>query len=384
MEEIFKQLEQKLEEHGKEMRGVSLSASEKNDIREKLEVFVHAHPVNPARAKAQRSPLFSKSFLKKIRLAVASLLALSLSGGVSYAAEGALPGDTLYPVKTDVNEKVRVWAAVSDESKAKLQAELAERRLSEAEQLAVQGRLDTETQTVLAAKFEEHAKESQAHTEKVEEEKGVLLAANIQSDFEAALDAHEKVLVRLEAKHNDATTTGNISVVLSNVRTHMHSIAYARATTESKILARAESEVKISAEDAMKSAEEKIGQARKLPINEKNHQGDSAPKTKTGSRVSSAEKTFEEAKAKLDAGSSGDAFSLFMKAGRKAQSAKLLNSASKEFNIDVDDNPEEDVSEDEKEDILATSTASTTPLKEDNNKGEGDDDGEVSAEKKDL
>ena len=59
-------------------------------------------------------------------------LLVSAGGGVSIAAEGALPGDGLYPVKISINEKVVAAFSVSVDAAANWEARLAERRLEEA------------------------------------------------------------------------------------------------------------------------------------------------------------------------------------------------------------------------------------------------------------
>ncbi len=58
------------------------------------------------------------------------------SGGVlTYAAEGALPGDVLYPVKLSVNESVIELLQRTPQKKAQWAARRQERRLTEARRL---------------------------------------------------------------------------------------------------------------------------------------------------------------------------------------------------------------------------------------------------------
>ena len=60
------------------------------------------------------------------------ILALMFGGGgISYAAEGAVPGDALYPIKVSVNEEVRDLVAFSPEAKADWETRRLERRLAE-------------------------------------------------------------------------------------------------------------------------------------------------------------------------------------------------------------------------------------------------------------
>ena len=68
--------------------------------------------------------------IPQVGRAIASLFILIFVGAsTSYAAEMALPGDILYPVKAVVNENVVSALAFSEEAKANRSATLALRRL---------------------------------------------------------------------------------------------------------------------------------------------------------------------------------------------------------------------------------------------------------------
>ena len=58
----------------------------------------------------------------------ALLLVFVLGGGTAYAAQGALPGGLLYPVKVYVNESVAEALATSPEAKLSFHASRAEER----------------------------------------------------------------------------------------------------------------------------------------------------------------------------------------------------------------------------------------------------------------
>jgi hypothetical protein len=76
------------------------------------------------------------------RLAAVILLAVMLFGSASvtaYAAQGALPGDTLYAVKTGL-EELQIQLAARPEKQASLHLAFAGRRLDEAEALIAAGR----------------------------------------------------------------------------------------------------------------------------------------------------------------------------------------------------------------------------------------------------
>jgi len=64
--------------------------------------------------------------------------------GVSFIAEASQPGNFLYPVKTEVNERVRGWFTISYVADINLQVELLEERLAEVETLVKEGKLTPE------------------------------------------------------------------------------------------------------------------------------------------------------------------------------------------------------------------------------------------------
>lgn len=85
----------------------------------------------------------SRSFMRRYAVALASLLvvfALMMSGvGVAYAAEGSLPGDTLYPVKTGL-ETAQLALTFSPEGRGDLLRQQADQRLAEIQALIAAGR----------------------------------------------------------------------------------------------------------------------------------------------------------------------------------------------------------------------------------------------------
>jgi len=74
----------------------------------------------------------------------ASVFALALASGVglSQAAEGSLPGDWLYPIKTKVAEPVARALTSDRRQQFDLEAEILEKRLHEAETLIKEKELD--------------------------------------------------------------------------------------------------------------------------------------------------------------------------------------------------------------------------------------------------
>lgn len=175
----------------------------------------------PAPLAPKQSPyfIFTYQFMQARVLApLAVVLVVFAGAGTAAAAQGALPGDTLYAVKVSVNEAVEVALATTPVAKAQVQAKLAQRRVEEAEVLAAQGALTSDTSERLAASFETHAQAAADLTDDVAEldpDAGAALKANLDS----SLAAHGAILATLgqesDADANDEDAQGIATRVLA-------------------------------------------------------------------------------------------------------------------------------------------------------------------------
>ncbi len=154
-----------------EAKHIRMSAAEKSAM--KADIFGTVSPLPTA-----PSPYFFFSY--HYRMALAGLLLFVLAGaGTASAAQGALPGDLLYPVKIHINEQVEVALATTPAQKAKAETHLAERRVEEAQTLAAQGRLNATTTREIEDNFNEHASRALAFS--AEEHSAAALATNIKT-----------------------------------------------------------------------------------------------------------------------------------------------------------------------------------------------------------
>src|SRR3990172_4378078 len=119
---------------------------------------------------------------------------LAISAGVSYRAESSLPGDALYSVKTDVNERVSGWLALSAEAESEHQANLALRRLAEAEKLKAEGKLDAELKSRLEGEFKEHVKAADDEMDRLEEEGESDAASSVRTKIKSSVSAKGSIL----------------------------------------------------------------------------------------------------------------------------------------------------------------------------------------------
>ena len=185
----------------------SLSTVEQEKLERVLTEYMAMKPIRGAHSSKDerhaetKGSFFSSLFMhsKRRYVPVAIVLGLLLSGTASYAAEGALPGDLLYPIKVGVNEKVERALAVSTESKATLEAKFAGRRLSDSTNLAVGNKLTEDNSAKLSSDFAKHADAAVAETEKLEK-KDASVAIGLASNFESNLVAHEALLAGVNAK----------------------------------------------------------------------------------------------------------------------------------------------------------------------------------------
>lgn len=173
----------------KEIKKISLTNEEKSGILRNITLYADFHiPVQ-------------KSFfsIQRLSFALASLLIIVLAGSsVAYAAEKSLPGDILYPVKVNVMEPVQEALAKTPEAKALVQANLAEKRLKEAENLASKNRLSSSTMMNLNKNYEKHV--NQFYSFKETMNKTPERADQIQKTFNTKMDTHVEILEKIQSR----------------------------------------------------------------------------------------------------------------------------------------------------------------------------------------
>ncbi|QQG38278.1 MAG: hypothetical protein HYS26_01885 [Candidatus Kaiserbacteria bacterium] len=217
-----------------EANKIRLSEGEKNFMRFKLEEAMRA-PVP--------SPYFSFAAPRTLVPALVLVLVV-IGGGMTYAAEGALPGDLLYPVKIGFNESVRSALAFSDESKVAVHSVFAERRLEEATALAVSGRLSGAAQKALEANFDAHAEVITTIVAEVEATDPIA-AADLSARFDSKIAAKGAVIASIGAGSKDTTTKETSGAIAANISRFTGRIARADAPIT----------MQMSAEGAADSAE---------------------------------------------------------------------------------------------------------------------------------
>ncbi|PIR38354.1 MAG: hypothetical protein COV34_01980 [Candidatus Zambryskibacteria bacterium CG10_big_fil_rev_8_21_14_0_10_42_12] len=352
----------------------ALSADKKAAIRASLERVSSQYPLV-----ASKQGLLSNFsvivFMRKHTTPMIAGLLIIAFGATTTAAEGALPGDFLYPIKVNVNESIGDALAVTSRSQAEWDVRVAERRIEEAVTLAAQGALTLEIQEEIKEQFEKHVKKADALFIRIADDGDVDDVIRGRTDVEAKLKAHSELLI--EASQIVDKTDSDISEILNSVGSQVTTAIEAREKAESKILTQKKDVIKESVEEKMRLAEKKIKSAQK--IIDKKIDGDNGDDyVKVSEKFQSAQNYFELGKEAFDNEDYDVAFSELQKAISTAQEAETYTSGLEVINLnkklprnkaeyderqdqtktDKKDTSQNEVHEDEKSDSAST----TIPL----------------------
>lgn len=162
----------------------------------------------------------------------AAAFAILVTTSVAAAAEGTVPGDTLYPVKVHVTEEVRSAMAVTPQAKAAWETKRIERRLNEAEKVLTK-KNDPATISALEANIATHTEQIERSIDTLERGGNITAAAVASSNLEGPLRAHKKILQQLHAR--DPKNTGSDVRLLKTVEDAEHSMDARRKDLEIQV-----------------------------------------------------------------------------------------------------------------------------------------------------
>lgn len=142
---------------------VTLKISERRELRERILSYMEYHPL-PKQTSLRESfnrRMFSQRFARvhlnhlQMRLVGGALVLLLIF--IPIFAERSVPGEVLYILKTNLNEKIQGQLADSSYEKIEFETKLLERRIAEARFLASEGKLTEETTNQLEKTVKGHA-----------------------------------------------------------------------------------------------------------------------------------------------------------------------------------------------------------------------------------
>lgn len=190
-------------------KNVALQVTEKSVVKSRLEQYMQMNPVGqPSFMRrffaAMRNP-FSMQALPATAVIIGILV--SSTGGLTYAAESAVPGDSLYSLKVNVTEPAREAMAFTADDKARVHLWRMERRFQEVESLLMAEELNAERRAMLTEHMETHASFLEDRLTYLQEVQAVS-AEEIEDDYAMLLEFHESAVERF------AEEDGGQSVVM--------------------------------------------------------------------------------------------------------------------------------------------------------------------------
>lgn len=328
---------------------IHLTKDELDMGRKSLSAYMTEHPAAPRTDAVVRNtedirhiwqrPLFLTQ--RPMFATIATIVILALSGGTAAAAEGSVPGSSLYPIKVYVNEQVRAALAVSPQAKVNWEARRAERRLEEVTQLAADNKLSASTSLQLGEQFKRHAERVQERIERMEEKGNVENAAWVKHRFQASLKAHQAILERFTTPPSPTTSTtstvpATTTLVTTTPEVHLRPLLIElklklkeekreekREQKDERKEDRREEKVEKVAEHALKSALHKINTVSILIGRVKEKFGIDAM-VRAQAKLDRAQRVYADGKAAFDAKTYGKAIELFKEVYTLAQEAHLL------------------------------------------------------------
>ncbi len=193
-------------------KDLTLTAEERSAMRAHLEAITTLPPTVTV---SVPSPL---AFFFQPGPAFAFVVALVVftGGGASLAAEGALPGDTLYSVKLGVNERLERAFAVSEVAKANVEVRHAEERLQEVELLAAKGSVEELVVEEAVAKVESHVERVSEAARVLAQEGDETSADAVHTRLSSALAAHAEI-IRSQSEEADREDERHLRVLALKV-----------------------------------------------------------------------------------------------------------------------------------------------------------------------
>ncbi len=170
-----------------------LSPEKKAAFRQELELAMAVQPLPRRESVVFAVPDWLRAHGLAFACSMAGVVVIVSGTGVSLAAEQSLPGDRLYPVKTEVNERLKGAFLLTPEAKITWEMERVERRLTEADELSSEGRLADDVRSMIEDDATEHA--DRAEELASDDEKG-----HVEEQIKEMLESRTRVKASFEKR----------------------------------------------------------------------------------------------------------------------------------------------------------------------------------------
>lgn len=311
------------------------TSDEKNLVRGNILAFMEENPYKIG----DRAPFWNfmanpfKAYGANIAVLSVVLVSFVVTGA---AAEKSLPGDLLYPVKIYINEPVSSTMAFSKTKKAELKVKYAERRMQEAEKLAVSGKLDEKTQEEIKKQLKSNADDAVKNISNLANgSEEFESASKLSMNLEASFKAHKKVLESL------GKAKGEINSMVNSIATEINEkekdISAKRKEKEKKAVLK--NPEQINPDKRMKDAVERMDELKKNIEQNRNKMGEKAVKT-AEENIIRMEKKLEEGINMAREKKYQEASDLFGESAMMAQESKILIEVKTNLGIDMEEKNE--------------------------------------------
>jgi hypothetical protein len=267
--------------------------------------------------------------------ALAILLLLTGGAGTTMAANQAMPGDSLYSVKINVNEKIKTAWALTPESDAEARLELIVRRMDEGLTLASKGDLDAETQIKLDALISKYQAELDQLISELSNEEKLELKSSVHARLSASIRVHEKALSKFSDDEDNNRFRNSLSKRLDeNDKAEQEFVGTVRTEGDDSNQFKTASENKINAASKiLETVEEYID--KKSASNTNGGIGAKA-EASAETQLNLAVAKLDQARKENENGEYKDAFLSANEAIRLAQQAKAVIRIGLTSKVDVD------------------------------------------------
>lgn len=312
----------------------AFSENEKAVVREQLRAYMREHPARVPVWIRFLEAFQSSAYNPTFQLASATLALLLIGGtGTAFAAQGALPGEPLYGVKVNIEEPIAGAFVRSPQAQANWNAELASRRLSEAEQLAVRNKLTPEIATTVAGGFDQAAANFDASVAQLAtSSSNAATVATIASNMEATLAANTQILSEIASSLPSSAST--IEPILASVKERAVSLNSARTAMDETAAEANSEQVKLAAQSALGNAVDQIDQAMS------NAQIAPSSTSSATAQVQAAQQQLSSGQQDLDQGDYIAALENLQAASVEARAAQLNISIRSQLRTDTNLGPD--------------------------------------------
>lgn len=265
----------------KRLKDIKLSETEKSVLRSKISEFMSFNPIRgEAHIPKERMyiSIFEVGHFVKATALVLIFAVVIGGSGVSYAASNALPGDALYGIKVNVNEKIEGGLAFSSGTKVAVESKKVERRLEEAQALVKGNKLSTENKELLQEKIEEHIKDLEKEIDALKKDGDYALVLETTGKLAPVLEIHKDILIEKSLdenadEENSATLIATVENSIEKMTAEENDVLAFALDSEETADASASSISMMSVSDepektAEQIAEEKVAKEAKEAIEE--------------------------------------------------------------------------------------------------------------------